>query len=337
MNNANNPTSFPPPDGIPIPIDPSTTGDQLTSGASTGIPLPLDTLIVNNQQGPTQVSNIPLPLDIPIVNNQQEPTQVSNIPQVISDLALSGSAPIYLGPSINTQPSISLELVVTAENLCKYAPDRTVQLRDVSFKLFKGQLTYIMGGDEEGGNLLLQILAFEEMVTTGKLTILNQDVSQLTPQELDKLRATQIAYIRQSHLELVEQTGHMLVAYWLHYFDDIKWSDAKDAARLALKSVGLPHHRGDVRFRDLSVDEQARISIAKAYARSRRNRCFYLFDDIFMSLDWQAAVELVGLLKVVARRGKTVVVQANRQDIASHFDQVLEIRNEELVAIHSNP
>jgi ABC-type lipoprotein export system ATPase subunit len=315
MNNANNPASFPPPDGIPIPIDPATAGDQLTSGASTSIPIPLGPSIVNNQQGPTQVSDIPIPISYP---------------------APFGSSPGYSGSSINESPSIPLKVVVTAENLCKYAPDGTVQLRDVSFKLFKGQLTCIMGSDEEGGCPLLRVLAFEETVTTGKLTILNQDISQLTPQERDKWRATQIAYIRQSHLELVEQTGHMLVAYWLHYFDDIKWSDAKDAARLALKSVGLPH-KGDVRFRDLSVDEQARISIAKAYAHSNRNRCFYLLDDIFISLDRQAAVELVDLLKVVARRGKTVAVHANRQDIASHFDQVLEMRNEELVTIHSNP
>jgi putative ABC transport system ATP-binding protein len=301
MNNVNNPASFPPPDDIPIPIDLATTGDQLTSGGSTSIPIPLGPSIAYNQQGPVQINDIPLPLS-------------------------------YTAPTF-----VPFELVVTAENLCKYAPDGTVQLRDVSFKLFKGQLTYIMGGDEEGGRLLLRVLAFEEKVTTGTLTILNQEVSRLTPQEWDKWRATQIAYILQSHLELVEQTGHMLVAYWLHYFDDIKWSDAKDAARRALTSVGLPPHKGDIRFRDLSVDDQARISIAKAYAHGHRNRCLYLFDDIFTSLDRQAAVELVGLLKVVARRGKTVVVQANRQDMASHFDQILEMRNGELVAVHSNP
>ena len=73
------------------------------------------------------------------------------------------------------------------------------------------------------------------------------------------------------------------------------------------------------------------MSIAKAYARSRR--CIYLFDDLFASLQQKTAADLVQLLRTVAKQGKVVVVLANRQDIASGFDQVLEMRDGELVKV----
>jgi len=58
-----------------------------------------------------------------------------------------------------------------------------------------------------------------------------------------------------------------------------------------------------------------------------------LFDDLFTSLDQKSADELVQLLQAVARQGKVVVAQANRQDISSSFDQVLEMRDGELVQV----
>src|SRR5205823_2999768 len=107
---------------------------------------------------------------------------------------------------------------------------------------------------------------------------------------------------------------------WLHYYHDLRWDKAKEVARQALNMVGITHHRADIALRDLSIVEVARVSIAKAYIRSQR--CIYLFDDLFVALDQNAAEELVQLLREVVKQGKVVVVQANRQDILSSFDQV---------------
>jgi len=321
MNTPNNPSWFLSPDGIPIPVDPSTIDDQSQLVSPVPIPFPLtDPSTIDNQPG----------------NNQAGSDLIVGIPiPVLSDPLSPGVSPGYPAWA---PPAVPFELVVTVENVCKEAFDGTMQLRDVSFKLFKGKVACILGGVDDGAYPLLQVLALEELASRGSLSILNKEVSQLTIEERSEWHYSHIAYIRLSHLELVEQTPHMLVAYWLHYFDDIKWSEAKEAARLALRSVGLAQYKGDGRFRDLSPMEQARVNIAKACAHSRRNRCMYLFEDCFLGVDHDEAVELIRLLTLVAaRRGKVVVVQTNRQDITSHFDQVLEMRNGELVTVRNNP
>ena len=153
-------------------------------------------------------------------------------------------------------------------------------------------------------------------------------------QFLFKIIYKHIAYIQQRHLDLVEHTGLLLVAYWLHYFDDLSWENAKEYARLALNDVGVSHNRVDIAIEKLSKDEVARINVAKVYAHSHRNqRGIYLFEDLFTSLDQGSAEELVQLLQAVARKGKVVVAQSNRKDITTGFDQVLEMQDGGLVQV----
>ncbi len=300
--------------------------DQSTPSPPNTIPFVVSS---GNASNPPPLSP---PNAIPIVVDQDDagkqppsPSGTSTIPIVVGQDDAGKQPPL--------PPPVQLETILIMENLSKYSIDGTAELKDVSFKLLKGKLTCIIGRDEDGVSSLLRVLALEEPVTKGRLTILNKEISELSMEERNTWRDTHIAYIRQSHLGLVEQTGRMLVAYWLHYYDDLRWNEAKEIASQALKEVEITHHRGDMAIRELSIAEVARVSIAKAYTRSRRHRCIYLFDDLFTSLDQKSADELVQLLQAVARQGKVVVAQANRQDISSSFDQVLEMRDGELVQV----
>ena len=292
----------------------------------------------------------PIPFVVSSGNTSNPPPSLPNPIPIVVDQDVAGKQPSSpLGPNpipivldqdvAGKQLSLPpLETILIAENLSKYSVvDGTAELKDVSFKLLKGELTCIMGRGEDGVSSLLRVLALEEPVTKGRLTILNKEITELSVEERNTWRGTHITYIQQSHLELVEQTGRMLVAYWLHYYDDLRWNEAKENASQALQEVGITHHRRDMAIRDLSIAEVARVSIAKAYTHSRRHRCIYLFDDLFTSLDQKSADELAQLLQTVARQGKVVVAQAYRQDITSSFDQVLEMRDGELVQVRKHP
>ncbi len=289
-------------------------------------PIPFVVNSGNTSNPPPSPPN-PIPIVVDQVDAGKQPSsplEPNPIPIVVDQ--------VDAGKQLPPRPPVPLETILIAENLSKYSVvDGTAELKNVSFKLLKGELTCIMGRDEDGVSSLLRVLALEEPVTKGRLTILNKEISELSVEERNTWRDTHITYIRQSHLELVDQTGRMLVAYWLHYYDDLRWNEAKEIASQALQEVGITHHRRDMAIRDLSIAEVARVSIAKAYPHSRRHRCIYLFDDLFTSLDQKSADELAQLLQKVARQGKVVVAQAYRQDITSSFDQVLEMRDGELV------
>jgi len=320
MNNPDDQSVPSPPNTIPIVVSSDDSSASPPSSEANTIPIVVDPEKDRQQSLP---SLVPSPITIAV-----EPDDVVMQPP---------QPPHWVRPDDVVKPPqptpVQFETVLIAEKLNKYLADGTSDLNDVSFKLLKGELTCIMGKDEDGVLSLLRVLALEEAVTTGRLTILNKEISGLSNEERDTFRDTHIAYIRQSHLGLVEQTGRMLVAYWLHYYDDLRWDEAKEYAGLALNDVGITHHLGDIPIRKLSIADVSRISIAKIYARSRRHRCIYLFEDLFTSLDQKSADELVQLLQAVARQGKVVVAKANRQDIASSFDRVLEMQDGELVQV----
>ena len=305
MNNPDDQSVPSPPNTIPIVVNSGDTSNPPPSSPPNTIPIVVDQDDAGKQPPP--------------------PSGPSTIPIVVG--------PVDAGKQPPLPPQVQQETVLIANGLNKYSIDGTAELKDVSFELFKGQLTCIMGRDEDGVSSLLRVLALEEFVTSGSLTILKKETSGLSIEERNTLRDTHIAYIRQSHLGLIEQTGHMLVTYWLHYYDDLRWNEALETASQALKEVGITIHRGKMAIKELSIAEVARVSIAKAYARSRRHRCIYLFDDLFTSLDQKSVDELVQLLHIVARQGKVVVAQTNRQDITSIFDQVLGMRDGELLRV----
>jgi ABC-type lipoprotein export system ATPase subunit len=323
MNNPDDQSVPSPPNTIPIVVSSGDTSAFPPPSEANTIPIVVEPDKARHQSLPPYV-----PSPIPFV---VEPDDVVNQPP---------QPPPWVWPNdVDKQPPqpppVQVETVLIAENLYKYSTDGTAEIKDVSFKLLKNELTCIMGREEDGVLSLLRVLALEEAVATGRLTILNKEISELSIEELNTFRDMHIAYIRQSHLDLAEQTGRMLVAYWLHYYDDhLRWDQAKEYAKLALNDVGIT--RQDIPIRELSIAQQSRISIAKLYARSNRHRCIYLFENLFASLtslDQKSADELVQLLKEEARKGKVVVAQANRQDIASSFDQVLEMKDGELVQV----
>jgi ABC-type lipoprotein export system ATPase subunit len=310
------------PDDQSVPLPPNT------------IPIVVNSGDTSNPPPPSEPNTIPIVVDQDDAGKQPPPPSEPNTIPIVVDQDDPGKQPPQF-------PPVQLETVLIAKSLNKYSDDGTAELKDVSFELLKGQLTCIMGRDEDGVSSLFRVLALEEPVTSGSLTILNKETSGLSIEERNTWRDTHIAYIRQSHLGLIEQTGHILVAYWLHYYDNLSWNEALETASQALKEVGITNHRGHMAIKELSIAEVACVSIAKAYARSRRHRCIYLFDDLFISLDRTSADELARLLHAAARQGKVgsgdsgkvIVVQTNRQDIISIFDQVLEMRDGELLRV----
>jgi ABC-type lipoprotein export system ATPase subunit len=228
------------------------------------------------------------------------------------------------------------EPAIIVENLNKSYPDGTIGLKDVSLKLFGGELTCIAGESGHGKTTLLRLLALDDKATDGRIVILSQDLSQLRSRERDDLRGEAIEYIPQGHLGLVARTALMNVAYWLHYYDALQWNKAKEVARQTLRDAGLPHDKFDVHVRRLSGGQRARVAIAKAFAR---NRPICLGDEIFAALDLQSAIDLIRLFRALARRGAAVVVIVHHEHLREYFDRVLIMRDKCLVEdrYNSNP
>ena len=223
-----------------------------------------------------------------------------------------------------------LSVAVLAENLSYFSAANAQELLDISFQIHKGKLSAILGGNENGASALLRLLALEKKPTQGRLIIQSRDIVMLGDLERLSWASSHIVTIRRKHLELFTQTGYLHVSYWLHYYRGFEWNDAKETARQALLDVGLADVKHALPIGSLSLAEKARVSIAKAYVSGKRHASIYLCDDIFGGVDKPTAIELLQILREVAKRDIAVIIVAHRPDLQADFDHVLVLQDKRL-------
>lgn len=320
------------PDEIPIPLS---FVDQQEDQEGQG----------GQQNQPDQSASVSQSLELDVFKRQLDALQQTDdipielAPDVLNDQVKRSIAgdeiPFVIEPDVQTQtptlptqqPEVQVRQVTT---------DGTVKLRNVSFELFMNQLACIMSESQEEAHALLRMLIMMEKVAGGQLIIHGRDIFQLTPTDCHTFLGNIITYIHRNQLDLPGQTVHRHISYWLHYYKGFLWADAQDAAGYALQSIKFPQDRWKASTQELTDEEIAQVSVAKATADSYGSQSICLLDDVFTNLgqhDAQVqhiAVSLIQQLRRIAKRGRIVVVLANRQDLASLFDLVLQLRDGQL-------
>jgi len=329
------------PDEIPIPLsfvdqqeDQKGQGGQQNQpdqSASVSQSLELD-VFKRQLDALQQTDDIPIELAPDVLNDQVKRSIAGDEVPDVTELDVQTQTPtlptMQSRPGFPTQqPEVQVRQVTT---------DGTVKLRNVSFELFMNQLACIMSESQEEAQALLRLLIMMEKVVEGQVMIHGRDIFQLTPADCHTFLGNTITYIRRNQLELPGQTVYRHISYWLHYYKGLSWTDAQDAARYALQSLKFPQDRWKASTQELTDEEIAQVSVAKAKADSYGSQSICLLGDVFTNLGQhdaqvqQIAVFLIQQLRRIAKRGRVVVVVANRQDLASLFDLVLQLRDGQL-------
>lgn len=134
-------------------------------------------------------------------------------------------------------------------------------LHDICFEIGQGESVAITGSSGSGKSTLLGLLAGLDLPTSGNVTLMGQNLSELNEDERAKLRGHHVGFVFQSfqllpHLTALENV--MLPA------DLAGVKSAKGDAQVWLERVGLQD-----RFRHfpktLSGGEQQRVALARAF------------------------------------------------------------------------
>ena len=189
--------------------------------------------------------------------------------------------------------------------------------------LMPGELTYIGGESGSGKSTLIKFLALEALPESGEIVVMDRPVRALPERDLDDLRGGGITYIPQSDLGLTDHTAIQNIERTLHDHDNLGWGEARQAAHLALQTVGLKAERCDQRIKLLSGGEKARVALAKVYARGRP---ICLADEILPALDADSRLMVLRLLQRLAAEGFTVAIIAHQPELKGHFHRVIEMR-----------
>ena len=193
-------------------------------------------------------------------------------------------------------------------------------LDGVDFTINKGEFVVILGPSGAGKSTLLNLLGGMDKITSGKIKIGNEVISDYTDLQLTDYRAENVGFIFQFYNILPTLT----VLENVQIVNDIV-KKPKNAKKI-LKDVGLEKHYNKFP-NQLSGGEQQRVSIARAIAK---DPILLLCDEPTGALDSKTGVEVLKLLKEQcdANNGEnTIVIVTHNSLIAQIADRVIRLKN----------
>ncbi len=213
--------------------------------------------------------------------------------------------------------------VVDLKKVYSMNGERVEALGGVSFEIDQGSFSALMGPSGSGKSTLMNILGLLDVPTSGEYLLDGKSVAGLSDNELSATRNREIGFIFQSHNLLPRNSILENVCLPLYYRGE---SDPKEKAIEALERVGLKHRMHHFPGQ-ISGGESQRTAIARAIVGEPK---LILADEPTGNLDTKTGLKIIELLKELNATGVTLIVVTHDQDIASHAQRTLRIRDGKL-------
>ena len=216
--------------------------------------------------------------------------------------------------------------MIEFRNVKKTYTTGTRAIKNVSFKIDKGEFCFLVGQSGSGKSTLIKLILKEEEPTSGNIIINGKDTTFLKQSKIPYLRRS-MGVVFQDFRLLPDKTVYDNVAYAMY----IVRSTPKHIRRqvpMVLSLVGLSD-KAKVYPNELSGGEQQRVALARALVN---NPSMIIADEPTGNLDPDTAWEIMSLLKDINARGTTVVVATHAKDIVDRMKKrVIQIEKGNII------
>ncbi|MDD4412773.1 MAG: ABC transporter ATP-binding protein [Patescibacteria group bacterium] len=197
-------------------------------------------------------------------------------------------------------------------------------LKDISFKIDKGEFVAITGPSGSGKSTMMHIIGALDTPTNGKYFLDGHDVSKFTDDELADIRKDKIGFVFQSFNLLPRATVLRNVILPLIY-SEIKPEQREEMAKKALFAAGLPEDRWNHLSNQLSGGQMQRVAIARALVN---NPSLILADEPTGNLDTSTGEIVLNTFRELNRKdGHTIVLITHEADVAAYADRIIYLRD----------
>ena len=198
-------------------------------------------------------------------------------------------------------------------------------VRDVSLRIYPGELTAIVGPSGSGKTTLLNLIGCLDLPTEGTYRLQGQDVTRMSDRRLSRLRGEGIGFVFQTY-SLLPAFNALRNVQMPRYYAAGR-GDRKKALRL-LEMVGLSH-RAKHKPLELSGGEQQRVAVARALMN---DPFLVLGDEPTGNLDTTSGQVLMDLLKQLnEEQGITVIYITHDPSISDQARRVIHMVDGEIV------
>ncbi len=204
---------------------------------------------------------------------------------------------------------------------------KATALDNIDLEIEKGQVVSIVGPSGSGKSTLLNLIGGLDRPTSGEIRIEGETLSQLSDNDLTRVRRDKIGFVFQFFNLLPTLNCLENVALPLHLR---KWprKEIDDRAKQLLELVQLGH-RMDHLPDELSGGERQRVAIARALSIYPP---ILLADEPTGNLDTRTGQEILKLIDDLhARLGSTVLVVTHDLEVAEHCARTVALRDGRIV------
>jgi putative ABC transport system ATP-binding protein len=195
-------------------------------------------------------------------------------------------------------------------------------LRDVSLRIDKNEYVAIMGPSGSGKSTLMNMLGCLDTPTKGKYEFNGVNVSEMTDNDLARIRNKEIGFVFQTFNLLPRSDALHNVELPLIYAG-ISFAERRERAKKALEDVSLGD-RITHKPNELSGGQRQRVAVARALVT---NPSIILADEPTGNLDSRTGEEIMQLFNELHEKGNTIILVTHEEYIAEHAARIIRLKD----------
>tara|TARA_Y100000588_G_scaffold382414_1_gene469856 strand:- start:1237 stop:1980 length:744 start_codon:yes stop_codon:yes gene_type:complete len=215
--------------------------------------------------------------------------------------------------------------IIRTEGLTKHyvlGAETVRAVRGVDLLIRRGEFVAVMGPSGSGKSTLMNMIGCLDTPTDGKYWLNNQLVSELTDDDLARVRNRQIGFVFQTFNLLPRATAAHNVELPLIYAG-VSSKERRRRAEEKLALVGL-EDRMEHKPPELSGGQRQRVAVARALVNEP---ALLLADEPTGNLDSVTSADIMRQLNDLNKQGQTIVLVTHEHDIAEHAKRQIHLKD----------